>query len=54
MSNPILREKRLQETGTSVNPDVPLEDFMGFCKLIGFEEVWAFERAWALDHAATA
>jgi 2-methylisocitrate lyase-like PEP mutase family enzyme len=45
---------RLRQTGTSVNPDVPLEDFMGFCKLIGFEEVWAFEREWALDHAATA
>jgi 2-methylisocitrate lyase-like PEP mutase family enzyme len=37
---------RLRETGTSVNPDVPLEDFNQFCSLIGFEEVWAFEERW--------
>lgn len=37
---------RLKETGTSVNPDVPLFDFQHFCRLIGFEEVWAFEQRW--------
>ncbi len=39
--------QRLRETGTSVNPDVPLHDFNAFCSLIGFEDVWAFERRWA-------
>lgn len=38
---------RFKETGTSVNPDVPLYDFKEFCRLIGFEEVWAFEKKWA-------
>lgn len=38
---------RLKETGTSINADVPLADFKGFCSLIGFEDVWAFERRWA-------
>lgn len=39
--------KRMRETGTSLNDDVPLHDFNAFCSLIGFEEVWAFERRWA-------
>lgn len=38
---------RFKETGTSLNPDVPLEDFNHFCSLIGFEHVWAFEKKWA-------
>lgn len=37
---------RLKETGTSLHPDVPLEDFQRFCRLIGFEDVWVFERRW--------
>jgi 2-methylisocitrate lyase-like PEP mutase family enzyme len=36
----------LQETGTSINPNVPLFSFSTFCKLIGFEDVWAFEERW--------
>jgi 2-methylisocitrate lyase-like PEP mutase family enzyme len=39
--------RRMRETGTSVNADVPLYDFKAFCSLIGFEDVWAFERRWA-------
>ena len=39
--------ERLRETGTSLNPDVPLFDFERFCSLIGFEEVWAFDERWA-------
>jgi 2-methylisocitrate lyase-like PEP mutase family enzyme len=39
--------RRMRETGTSLNGDVPLHDFGAFCSLIGFEEVWAFERRWA-------
>jgi 2-methylisocitrate lyase-like PEP mutase family enzyme len=38
---------RFKESGTSLNPDVPLHDFKDFCRLIGFEEVWAFEQKWA-------
>ena len=37
----------MKETGTSVNPDVPLHNFGEFCSLIGFEDVRAFERRWA-------
>jgi 2-methylisocitrate lyase-like PEP mutase family enzyme len=45
---------RLKETGTSLNPDVPLYDFQAFCSLIGFEDVWAFERRWAREEAVAA
>ncbi len=41
--------RNLRETGTTVNPDVPLYDFKEFCSLIGFEDVWAFDRKWARD-----
>ena len=37
----------LQQTGTSVDPAVPLYDFRHVCGLLGFEDVWAFERRWA-------
>jgi len=39
--------ERFKESGTSLNPEVPLHDFKDFCRLIGFEEVWAFEKKWA-------
>ncbi len=37
----------LRDTGTSVNPAVPLHDFGHMCRLLGFEDVWDFERRWA-------
>jgi 2-methylisocitrate lyase-like PEP mutase family enzyme len=37
----------LKNRGTSQSPDIPLFDFMEFCRLIGFEEVWEFEKKWA-------
>jgi 2-methylisocitrate lyase-like PEP mutase family enzyme len=37
---------QFKQTGTSLNPQVPLFDFQEFCRLIGFEEVWAFEKKW--------
>ena len=37
----------LQQTGTSVNPAIPLHDFHHMCSLLGFEDVWKFERRWA-------
>lgn len=37
----------LKQTGTSVNPAVPLHDFRHMCCLLGFEDVWEFERRWA-------
>jgi 2-methylisocitrate lyase-like PEP mutase family enzyme len=40
---------RLKETGTSINSDVPLYDFMEFCGRIGFPEVWDFEKRWARE-----
>jgi len=35
--------RRLKETGTSLNPEVPLFSFDEFCNMVGFGEVWAFE-----------
>lgn len=29
--------------------DMPVFDFMEFCRLIGFQEVWDFEKTWARD-----
>ena len=39
--------QQLKTQGLSQVPEVPMFDFMEFCKLIGFEDVWAFERQWA-------
>ena len=37
----------LKAQGLSQTPELPLYDFMAFCKLIGFEQVWEFEKRWA-------
>ncbi len=36
-----------KDRGLGESPDIPMFDFMEFCRLIGFEEVWAFEKRWA-------
>jgi len=37
----------LKSQGLSQTPELPLYDFMAFCKLIGFQQVWDFEKRWA-------
>ena len=39
--------RRLKDDGISQSDDIPMADFMAFCRLIGFEEVWDFEKRWA-------
>ena len=39
--------RALKEQGSSQLPDLPMFDFMEFCKLIGFQDVWDFEKRWA-------
>jgi 2-methylisocitrate lyase-like PEP mutase family enzyme len=36
--------RTIKETGSSVEVDVPLRDFMTFSKEMGFEEVWDFDK----------
>ena len=38
--------RRLKDTGASRSADIPMFDFMEFCRLIGFDEVWDFEKRW--------
>jgi len=38
--------RNLKELGTSVNPDIPLYDFLHFGRINGFDEVYAFEAKW--------
>ena len=37
----------LKTQGISQTADIPMFDFMEFCKLIGFQDVWDFEERWA-------
>lgn len=37
----------LQETGTSTDCPVPLQNINDIHRMMGFEEVWAFEKRWA-------
>ncbi len=37
----------LHDHGSSNGVDVPLEDFMTFSRMMGFEHVWEFEKKWA-------
>jgi 2-methylisocitrate lyase-like PEP mutase family enzyme len=39
--------RALKDTGHSQSPQIPMFDFMAFCRLIGFDEVWDFEKRWA-------
>ncbi len=38
--------RRLKDQGLSQAEDIPMFDFVEFCRLIGFEDVWDFERKW--------
>jgi 2-methylisocitrate lyase-like PEP mutase family enzyme len=38
---------KLKNAGLSQSPEIPMFDFMEFCRLIGFQEVWDFEKQWA-------
>lgn len=40
---------RILETGSSIDAEAPLADFMEFSRTMGFEDVWAFEKRWARD-----
>ena len=39
--------RKLKQDGLSQSPEIPMFDFMEFCRLIGFQEVWDFEKKWA-------
>ena len=39
--------RTLKDRGISQSPDIPMFDFMEFCRLIGFTDVWEFEKRWA-------
>ncbi|HEY7609724.1 MAG TPA: isocitrate lyase/PEP mutase family protein [Alphaproteobacteria bacterium] len=39
--------QHILKTGSSIDVDVPLDDFKDFSKLMGFEHVWDFEKKWA-------
>ena len=41
--------RTLKDTGHSQSPEIPMFDFMEFCRLIGFQDVWDFEKRWARD-----
>jgi hypothetical protein len=39
----------IRDTGSSASVATPLDDFMAFNKLMGFEAVWEFDKAHAED-----
>jgi len=38
--------QHVADTGSSAHLETPLENFLDFSKLMGFEQVWAFEKQW--------